>query len=150
MSSLASQCRASRTDAPRIPLYVSPSVKGALEQLGVLLDDYHYSPHCRGRILAYAAAHGTPTGCPELDREDEADASMVFEESLEPVDFSSEAWDQYQDVLFDSRMLIEGHPWPLPATGDDDRGFDPTAEDREDYAKWSAQLDRREAMWGYE
>jgi hypothetical protein len=153
MSNLHSQLAPSRSSGPAIPLYVSPSVQGALEQLGILLDDYHYSPHARGRILAYTAANGTPTGCPELDREDEADAGMVFEESLEPVDFGSVAWDRSQDVLFDMEMLIEGnHPFPVPAYGDDDEdglavdSLEPryTAEDEADYARWLRDRERRE------
>jgi hypothetical protein len=131
-----------------IPLYVSPSVRHALEQLGVLLDDYHYSPRARGRILSYAAAHGTRTGCAYLDREDEADATEVFVAELGPVDSDSPAWDR-EDVFLDVAMLEAGaHPWPIPTFGDDDRdgSFEPGEAD------WAAL--RREGdgdvMWGYE
>jgi hypothetical protein len=165
--SLAGQFRASRTTGPAIPLYVSPSVRGALEQLGVLLDDYHYSPHCRGRILAFTAANGTPSGCPELDREDEADASMVFEESLEPIPFDDEAWDKYEDMVMDARLLASNeHPFPIPAQGDDDRAFDaameaddaamplpaiPDDRDPRDWAEYRRMFDDREPpRYGYE
>ena len=154
--SLISQGVPSRTTGSRIPLYVSPSVRGALEQLSVLLDDYHYSPHCRGRILAYTAAHGTPTGCPELDREDEPDAEMVFVESLEPVDLTSEAWDRDRGVLFDAEMLAtESHPWPIPI--DYDAGSppipDPLPENFRSPEDWEflRRLDREpECRYGWE
>src|SRR5438270_568584 len=71
-----------------IAMDVNPSVRKAAGELATLLDDYHYSPHARDRIVRYTIANGTPSGCPELDREDEADASMGFEAELEPVPFT--------------------------------------------------------------
>src|SRR5262245_12448065 len=131
-----------------IPLYVSPSVGHALEQLGVLLDDYHYSPHARGRILSYAAAHGTPTGCADLDREDEADATEVFVAELGPVDSDSPAWAR-EDVFLDAELLAAGtHPWPLgPMVGDDDR-TGPSAADERRRRPHRAQRGRRAGLRG--
>ncbi len=105
-----------------LPLHVSPSVRKALGELSTLLEDYHYSQHARESICAYVAREGTVTGAPGLDAEDEADASWVFENELEPVPFDSEAWDRDQGVIFDVELLIAGnHPWPLVQDQDDDR-----------------------------
>src|SRR5690348_6928529 len=102
-----------------VPRHVSPSVRKALGELAILLDEYGYTPHARDVVLAHTAREGTPTGCIYLDPEDEQDASEVFVAELEPVPFDHESWDR-QDVLFDARMLAEGtHPWPIPVTGDD-------------------------------
>jgi hypothetical protein len=112
-----------------IPLHVSPSVRKALRELDTLLEDYHYSPHARGQIVAHTAREGTPTGCAYLDREDEADASMVFESELEPVPYDSDVWDRDTGVLFDAAMLAEGnHPWPLVQDCSDDRTIPPDAD----------------------
>jgi hypothetical protein len=106
---------------------VNPQIARAAAELGILLDDYHYSPHARDRIVRYTIAHGTPTGCPELDREDESDASAVFESELEPIEFSSDAWDRDGGVYLDVPMLIDGtHPTPFgtePAGPDSDRSI---------------------------
>jgi hypothetical protein len=108
-----------------IPMDVNPSVREALGELATLLRDYHYSEHAVGRILAHTAAHGTPTGAPELDREDEADAEMVFVAELEPVPFDHESWDR-EDVFLDVRLLADGtHPFPMP---DADEGAGPLPE----------------------
>jgi hypothetical protein len=102
-----------------VRLDINPQFAPALEQLGILLDDYHYSPHARGRILAFTAIHGTPTGCPELDREDEQDAEMVFVSELPEVPFDSESWGR-EDVVLDVALLVENrHPWPMPDEPDD-------------------------------
>jgi hypothetical protein len=94
-------------------LYVSPSTRKALEALATLLLDYHYSAHAIGRIAAYAAANGTPTGCAYLDREDEADATEVFVAELGPVDYDSPAWAR-EDVFLDVELLAAGtHPAPF-------------------------------------
>jgi hypothetical protein len=100
---------------PGIPFDVNPHVAQALVELSILMDDYHYSQHAREQILAYTAAHGTPSGCACLDREDEADASMVFEESLPIVPWDSPAWDRETDTItLDVPMLEAGvHPFPL-------------------------------------
>jgi hypothetical protein len=97
----------------QIVLDVNPQVAVALEQLGLLLDDYHYSAYAKARILAYTAREGTPTGCRYLDREDEHDAEMVFVDSLPAVPFDSAAWDR-EDTFLDARMLAaDTHPLPF-------------------------------------
>jgi hypothetical protein len=94
----------------------------------VLLRDYGYSAHARDRIACWTATHGTPTGCPYLDREDEQDVTEVYVAGLEPVPFTGEAWDRDTSVIFDAEMLARGdHPWPIVGGPDDDREFDPDA-----------------------
>jgi hypothetical protein len=99
----------------RIPFAVNPHLAAAAAQLAILLDDYSYSAHARDRIVAYTIANGTPTGCPELDREDEHDAEMVFTSELPAVPFDSPAWDRDIDVVtLDVEMIEAGtHPFPL-------------------------------------
>jgi hypothetical protein len=138
---------------------VSPSVRHAADAVAVLLKDYDYTPHARDRVVLWIRAHGTPTGCPELDREDEADASAVFEAELEPVPYDSPMWDKYEDVCLDARMLIEGHPWPIP-TGDHDdaRAFDLAMDEYDRAHPWPTGPgpleypceDEDEALYGYE
>jgi hypothetical protein len=95
---------------------VNPSVRKAVGELATLLDEYGYSPCAREAIVRYTVANGTPSGCPALDREDEHDASMVFEAELEPVPFDSPAWDRDGGVYLDVALLAENrHPTPFPA-----------------------------------
>jgi hypothetical protein len=92
---------------------VNPVIRRALGELSTLLEDYHYSQHARERIVAYTAREGTPTGCPELDPEDDHDAEMVFVAELPEIPFDSPAWDR-EDVFLDVRMLAAGvHPLPF-------------------------------------
>jgi hypothetical protein len=163
--------------APSIPLHVSPSVRKAVAELGVLLDEYGYSPTIRESICRYTAANGTPTGAPGLDPEDEHDAELVFVAELEPVPFDSPAWDRDTSVILDAGMLADGtHPFPIPTVGDDDRAepddfaaaaledltlppvcgggpdddgpeFIPTESDWEDYCN---HFDEVEVRYGYE
>lgn len=115
--------------ATTVPMFVSPSMSAALEQLDILLSDYHYSPRGRAEVLEYVAREGTTAGCPSLDPEDHHDAEMVLEESFAEVPFDSPAWDRHQDVLFDAEMLADGnHPWPIPVVSDDDDRTDPEDE----------------------
>jgi hypothetical protein len=130
-----SQSRASRTDG--IPLYVSPSVSHALEQLGVLLDDYGYSPRARDEVLAYTEQEGTPSCCPSLDAEDEADACEVYASEMEPVDFGDPRWGSTEDI--DSVDVVP----PVSGGSPEVTEFDPTAEDLADYHQWSEALDAR-------
>jgi hypothetical protein len=150
---------------------VNPQIARAAAEVGILLDDYHYSPHARDRIVRYTIAHGTPTGCPELDREDEADASAVFEAELEPVPFDSPAWDRDGGVYLDVPSLIDGtHPLPFAEPEPDEATLisheapdgrhvalkmigngalppisggapAPTAADRRDFEAWLSQVD---------
>jgi hypothetical protein len=87
-----------------------------------LLDDYHYSQHAKERILAYTAAHGTPSGCAYLDREDERDAEMIFVAELPAIPYDEPTWDDDGAVLLDVLMLLAGtHPFPVgePEEGPD-------------------------------
>jgi hypothetical protein len=153
-----------------IPLHVSPSVRKALGELATLLRDYHYSEHAVGRIVAHTAREGTPTGCPELDREDEQDASEVFVAELEPVGLDSPAWDVDAGAVYlDVDLIVRGeHPFPIDPDADDTGEFppspleaiaaalppvaggspeaeryEPTPEDLADLARWSEDLERR-------
>jgi len=154
----------------RIPLDVNPQVAAAVDQLGILLDDYHYSAHARARILAWTTREGTPTGCPELDREDEADVEQVFVEALAEVPFEAAAWDR-EDVCLDATMLVAGlHPLPfgdgpdapeadpamafplirplaeriaVPPVCGGGAAYEPTAEDLADFADWAEEWRRR-------
>jgi hypothetical protein len=113
----------------QVRLDVNPQVAAALEQLGILLDEYGYSAFAKARIWAWTVANGTPTGCRYLDREDESDATDVFVASLPEVPFDSPAWDRDTSVIFDVEMLVEdNHPWPIPTVGDDDRTIPPDAD----------------------
>jgi hypothetical protein len=56
------------------------------------LTDYRYTPHAIAAVLAYTAAHGTPSGSAYLDREDEADATEAYISGLDPVPYSSPEW----------------------------------------------------------
>jgi hypothetical protein len=152
-----------------IPMDVNPHVAAAAEQLGILLDDYHYSPHCRDAIVAYTVAHGTPTGAPGLDREDEHDAEVVFVAELKPVPYDSPAWDD-EFVFLDAEWLAAGvHPLPFAEPDAPDGNphlhfpgiasvaernglapiaggapeFEPSPEDLSDYHAWAEDLDRR-------
>jgi hypothetical protein len=148
----------------QIPLDVNPQVAAALEQLGVLLEDHHYSAYAKARILAYTAREGTPTGCRYLDREDEADAEQVFADSLPAVPPDSPAWDRDTSVIFDVEMLAEGvHPWPIPTRPEDDDTravppdavllppelepefeldrFEPSPEDWEALRRWALEVE---------
>jgi hypothetical protein len=150
-----------------IAMDVNPQIRAAALQVGILLDDYHYSPHARDAIVRHITATGCVTDAPGLDREDQADAEAVFVAELEPVPLSSDAWDRDTGVLFDAELLVTGHPWPYgPQVGDDDRDFDaamaaledlPTANgwtplppisggaplngDRDDFEAWLSQVD---------
>jgi hypothetical protein len=106
MSTLPSQGRASQTDPG-----ASPSVRKALVQLGVLLDDYHYSQHAKEQILAHVAREGTLAKCEYLDPDDEADCELVFVESLDSVPYSSPEWGPPD---FDPDAGCEPIPDPLP------------------------------------
>jgi hypothetical protein len=97
-----------------IPFDVNPQIRTALVQLSILMDDYHYSQHAKERILAYTALHGTPSLCPELDVEDEADAELIFVAELPAIPYDSPAWDDDGSVILDMPMLWTGtHPYPL-------------------------------------
>jgi hypothetical protein len=149
---------------------VNPQIARAAAEVAVLLMDYGYTPHARDQVVLYIRAHGTPTGCPELDREDESDASAVFESELEPVPYSSPAWDRDGGVYLDVPSLIDGtHPLPFAEPEPDEAtlisheapdgrhvarkmldagtlpmpisGGAPTDADRADFEAWLEQVD---------
>jgi hypothetical protein len=119
---------------------VSPGVKVALEAVATLCLAYDYNGHAIARIAWYIAAHGTATGCPEVDHGDLADIEMCYEESLPAVPYDRESWDR-EDCFLDTRLMASNeHPFPIPTTGEDDREY-PSEADERSY---------REMLWGYE
>jgi hypothetical protein len=113
----------------------------------------------RKAILAHAAAEGTPTGSPYLEREDEAEATEAFVGALPDVPLDDPSWDD-PTFVFDAEMLAEGnHPWPIPTRPEDDddrsvppdavlmppelepEGFEPTTEDLEDLRRWALEVE---------
>jgi hypothetical protein len=97
-----------------IPMDVNPSVRKAVGELTTLLSEYGYTPHMTASICAYVAREGTVTGAPGLDAADEADASMVFEAELEPVDYDIPAWERDRSVTIDVELAARGeHPFPF-------------------------------------
>jgi hypothetical protein len=144
---------------PSIPFYANPPLRPGLDALSWWLEDRHYTPHARDRILAYAAARGTPTGSPDLEAGDEAEATEAFVGGLPDVPPDDPAWDD-QTFVLDAEMLAEGnHPWPIPTRPEDDddrsmppdavlmppelerEGFDPTPEDLEDLRRWEQEIE---------
>jgi hypothetical protein len=134
-------------------MYRNPQLKPGLAALATWLIENHYSSHAIGRVQAFVAVNGTLAGAPMLEPADEPEAEEAFTAALPAVALASDAWDRDQSVLFDTEMLVEGHPWPIPAQGDDDRTvpppgidpepYEPTAEDDAAYRAWLA--DREEA-----
>lgn len=105
-----------------VPFDVNPSLAIALDDLASILRDYHYSEHAVGRIVAYTARQGTPSGCPELDPEDECDAEAVYVEGLPEVPMDSPAWDREDAFLVVEWLAAGVHPLPFAAEPDDDTG----------------------------
>jgi hypothetical protein len=91
----------------RVRIYVNPQITRAAEQVDVLLADYRYDPAARGVIWRHIATTGRVTDAPGLDPEDRADAERVFIESLEPVDYGSDAWGRDLSVYLDVDSLVE-------------------------------------------
>jgi hypothetical protein len=65
----------------------------AMPALWSWLVDHHYSLHAVERIVAHTLAEGTPTGAPELDREDEELATEVWIEAMPRVPMAARDWD---------------------------------------------------------
>lgn len=78
-----------------IVLSATPSVQRGLDRLDAWLAAEGYGPEPTGRILAYVAAEGTLSGCPDLDPGDEEWAEWSYVEGLAPVAGVSSAWDEY-------------------------------------------------------
>ena len=87
-----------------VPLYHNSAFQPGLDALSLWLEDNQYSQHAREAILAHAAAHGTPSGSPYLDAEDEAGAAFV--DGLEHVPGDSSGWDD-PSVFIDADSLRE-------------------------------------------
>jgi hypothetical protein len=149
--------------SPFVPLYTNPHFQPGLDALSWWLEQNHYSQHAREAILAHTARVGTPTASAYLEASDEAEASEAFVSALPEVPEASEAWDR-EDVFLDAGMLADGtHPWPILATGDDDRDAPddfaaaaledldirpvcggapvPTEADSRDFEAWLEQVD---------
>jgi hypothetical protein len=83
--------------------YTAPTNLGqAPRALAAWLLSQDYTAHCRERIVSYAVACGTLTGCPELDPEDEATATEAWVEALPAVPQTDPAWS-------------DGTEWTLPS-----------------------------------
>ena len=89
-----------------VPLYLNPAFQPGLDALSLWLAERGYSTHAIDRILADAAAHGTPTGSAYLDPGDEAGATDAFVDGLEPVSFDSPGWDD-PGVFIDVDSILE-------------------------------------------
>jgi hypothetical protein len=89
-----------------VPLYRNPAFQPGLDALSAFLAENQYSMHAIDRILAHAAAHGTPTGSPYLDAEDESGATDAFVDGLDPVSGDSSGWDD-PSVFLDADSLRE-------------------------------------------
>lgn len=138
-----------------VPMYRNPSLRPGLAALDAWLQDGEYTENARGRIVAYTAANGTPTGCIELDPADEYGASSVFCDAMDLVPYSSDAWSA-PDVFLDVELLANGtHPFPMGPEeperdllgpgpillGPDDGGPDPEPADApDDRRSWSSHF----------
>jgi hypothetical protein len=89
-----------------VPLYLNPAFQPGLDVLSLWLAERGYSTQAIDRILAHAAIHGTPTGSPYLDADDEAGATDAFVDGLEPVLGDSSGWDD-PSVFIDADSLRE-------------------------------------------
>jgi len=134
--------------------------------------DQHYSQHCWERIRDHTAVHGTPTGCPELDPEDEATATEIYCQAMPAIDPGDSAWDlpvrpsvaslralppDLDDEEFqtlwdaacanhdadDEAAELARHWEPAPDDRPDPAPFEPSAEDLDDYDRWSMQVQAR-------
>jgi hypothetical protein len=115
---------------------IQPEALWALQ--GWLMDN-HYCPHAAGRIVAYAAEEGTPTGSPYLDREDEATATEVYCEALPAVCWTSHEWGNATGD--ESMFRLEDDTWtPVDAL----RAIPPELDEEEEaalLAAWDRQAD---------
>jgi hypothetical protein len=89
-----------------VPLYRNSAFQPGLDALSAFLAENQYSMHAIDRILAHAAAHGTPTGSPYLDGEDESGANDAFVDGLESVLLDSPGWDD-PSVFLDVDSILE-------------------------------------------
>jgi hypothetical protein len=151
---------------PSTPFYTDPLFQSGLDALSWWLEEHHYSPHAREAVLAHTAAEGTPTGCADLEAEDEGPATEAFVGALPAVPFDSAEWgedgpdDGDRSIPADAVLVPPELLELAPIVGGAPESFTPTDEDLADYAAWSAELDAREEigrmeevrnpMWGYE
>jgi hypothetical protein len=137
-----------------------------------LLIERDYTQLARESICRHAYREGTLEGAGYLDADDRAEADEVFIAALEPVPYDSPEWGDPDglDVEAGCKPLPElpdlrdPHDWPDVGYGQapdehwrhphssDGAGPlpplsggapEPTAEDLEDYGRWSEDLDRR-------
>lgn len=138
---------------------VNPAIRPGLDALDWWLADNHYSQHARERIVAYAAAEGTPTGSPYLEAEDEAEASEAFVGALPAVPFDSAEWGPDEDLDgLDLPPMCGGGPdpddelwWAQQARLADERAEAMESCRRLDaLAELRAAEERAEARYGWE
>jgi hypothetical protein len=68
------------------------TIPPAVSLLSAFLRKSGYSPHCVGRITAYAYEHGHLEGCRELEAEDRAAADDALERGQPAVPWTSDLW----------------------------------------------------------
>lgn len=146
-------------------LSVHSAVAPGLAALGDWLIDAHYGHEATERILDHTEREGTPTGAPDLDREDEWAATEVFVAGLADIPMASPCWDD-PTAIIDVELYLNGvHPTPFPEPPADellslaahglapiaggspegDEPVEPSPEDWADYAAWSRGLEERRA-----
>jgi hypothetical protein len=137
-----------------------------LTSLARWLTDRHYSQHAVEAIVLHAMVEGTPTGCPYLESEDEAEASEAFVDGMAPVDYRSAAWGPslvatppeldgwdcpppYEPTAADLAEMAEWFDMPPLSGGSPDAGgsYVPTDEDIADADEVCRRLDREMAEW---
>lgn len=134
-----------------------------LEALAAWMLSQNYSQHCRETVVMHTSREGTPSGCPELDPEDEATATEVFVDALPAGHPSDPAWDRpavaagalatgclVPPELEDDAERVD---WILsaweaqheetlrslaaaPGPSGEPAPYEPTAEDLADYERW--------------
>jgi hypothetical protein len=72
-----------------------PVQSTGLDRLACWLAGEGYPSEAISHILIYTHREGTPTGAPDLDREDEEHAEHAFVEGQEPVAGVSAEWDEH-------------------------------------------------------
>jgi hypothetical protein len=73
----------------------SPVQSSGLDRLACWLAGEGYHQAAIARLLIYTYREGTPTGAPDLDREDEEMAEHAFVEGQEPMPGVSAEWDEH-------------------------------------------------------
>jgi hypothetical protein len=127
-----------------------PVQPAALYVLQEWLHDSHYSPWCAERIVAHVEAEGELAGAVAvgLDPEDEAPATEVYVEALDPVCPCSPEWGNAtgDESMFRPMDDVWTPTDAFALTPPELEGpCEPTAEDLADYARWAARLEALDA-----